>query len=76
MTLNDLEWPFTAALKSVLESACHGLHVPAFSQNCSEICGATHIQSASIQRKNVARDLVSGDITLCGYSLGYLKRES
>jgi len=45
MTLNDLEWHF--ALKAVSDWVINGLASPAFGQNCSKICRATHILSAT-----------------------------
>ena len=40
---DDLEWPF--CVKICLGSATNGLASPAFGQNCSKTCRATHILS-------------------------------
>ena len=57
-------WPWITlnghfALKSVSGSANNGLTSPAFEQNCSKICRATHILSA---KKCSPGNVVSGSI--------------
>jgi len=59
MTLNDLEWPF--CVKSVSGSATNGLASPAFGQNCSKICRATHILYCQRQKCSPG-NVVSGSI--------------
>jgi len=54
MTLNSY-----FALKSLSGSATNGLVSPAFGQNCSKICRATHILSA---KKCSPGNVVSGGI--------------
>ena len=46
MTLNDLEWPFCVKICFGLGNY-NGLASPAFGQNCSKTCRATHILSAT-----------------------------
>jgi len=41
------------ALKSVSDSATNGLASPAFGQNCSKICRATHIHRQKCSPENV-----------------------
>ena len=71
MTLNDLEWSFCVKIWSELGIQWAG--VLAFGENCSEICRATHILSAT---NNVAQLGTTGDIRVMELFNGITEQEA